>query len=64
MIVGTADIVKEKMTALVQDLGVDEIVVATFADSFEDRMRSYELLADIFNLRPHSEKQHTDSHSR
>jgi luciferase family oxidoreductase group 1 len=64
MIVGTTDVVKEKMTALAHNLGVDEIVVATFADSFEDRLRSYELLADIFSLRPSPEQQHTDSHSR
>lgn len=51
MIVGTPDIVKEKMLALARDFRVDEIVVATFADSSEDRLRSYELLADIFQLK-------------
>jgi luciferase family oxidoreductase group 1 len=51
MIVGTPDVVKEKMMALSRDLGVDEIVVATFADTADDRLRSYELLADMFNLR-------------
>jgi hypothetical protein len=30
---------------------VDEIVVATFADSAEDRLRSYQMLADMFDLK-------------
>lgn len=51
MIVGTSDVVKEKMEALSRDFGVDEIVVATFADTTDDRLRSYELLADTFNLK-------------
>lgn len=54
MIVGTPDVVKEKMLALARDFQVDEIVVATFADSSEDRLRSYELLADIFQLESQS----------
>jgi luciferase family oxidoreductase group 1 len=51
MIVGTRDVVKEKMLRLAQDFQVDEIVVATFADSAEDRRRSYESLAEIFDLK-------------
>jgi luciferase family oxidoreductase group 1 len=51
MIVGTPDAVKEKMLALARDFRVDEIVVATFADSAGDRIRSYELLAEIFQLK-------------
>jgi luciferase family oxidoreductase group 1 len=47
MIVGTPDIVKQKIKQLAKTYGVDEIVVATFADSFEDRLRSYELLAEL-----------------
>ncbi|MBT1699129.1 LLM class flavin-dependent oxidoreductase [Fulvivirgaceae bacterium PWU4] len=50
MIVGTPDEVKEKLFALAQSYEVDEIVVATFADTFEDRVRSYELLAEIAQL--------------
>lgn len=61
MIIGTPDDVKEKMLALAHEFMVDEIVVATFADSAEDRLRSYELLSDIFDLKnepalPASEK--------
>ncbi len=50
MIVGTPDVVKEKIGALANSFGVDEIVIATFADTAEDRLRSYELLAQLFNL--------------
>ena len=50
MIIGTPDVVREKMLALSRDFMVDEIVVATFADTAEDRLGSYSLLAEIFNL--------------
>ena len=52
MIAGTPDVVKAQLLLLARRYGVDEIVVATFADHFEDRLRSYELLADIFALNP------------
>ena len=51
MIIGTPDVVKEKMQALASEFDVDEIVVATFADTSEDRLRSYSLLAETFNLK-------------
>jgi luciferase family oxidoreductase group 1 len=50
MIVGTPDVVKEKIWDLAQEYDVNEIVVSTFADTFEDRVRSYELLAEIVEL--------------
>jgi len=50
MVVGNPDEVKNKLTRLVSSLGVDEIVVATFSEKFEDRMKSYELLADAFQI--------------
>lgn len=52
MIVGTPDVVKEKITSLAQRYHVDEIIVATFADEAEDRFRSYTLLAEMFALAP------------
>jgi luciferase family oxidoreductase group 1 len=48
MIVGTPDAVKEQITALASSYDVDEIIVATFADEAEDRLRSYEMLAEMF----------------
>jgi luciferase family oxidoreductase group 1 len=53
MVVGTPDKVKEKVIALARDFEVDEVVIATFADTAEDRLRSYELLAEIFALKEH-----------
>lgn len=50
MIAGTPPKVKEQMLQLAADYSVDEIVVATIADRFEDRLRSYELLAEMFDL--------------
>jgi luciferase family oxidoreductase group 1 len=49
-ITGTPDVVKEKIKQLAHTFDVDEVVVATFADTFEDRLRSYELLAEMFLL--------------
>ena len=53
MIVGTPDMVKEKIQTLAKDFEVDEVVIATFADTAEDRLQSYELLAEIFALKEH-----------
>lgn len=47
-IMGTPDVVKEKITALAKELDVYEVMAATFAESREDRFRSYALLADMF----------------
>jgi luciferase family oxidoreductase group 1 len=47
-IAGTPDEVKEKFISLAKQFDTDEIVVATFADKKDDRLKSYELLADIF----------------
>ena len=51
MIMGTPDVVKDKILKLAREFNVEEIVIATFADSFEDRLRSYQLLAEIFDLK-------------
>lgn len=55
-IMGTPDVVKEKMLAMANEMGVDEIVVATYAESREDRFSSYELLAKMFMLPANSQK--------
>jgi luciferase family oxidoreductase group 1 len=52
MIAGTPERVKERMLKLAADYDVNEIVVSTMADKVEDRFRSYELLAEIFQLEP------------
>jgi alkanesulfonate monooxygenase SsuD/methylene tetrahydromethanopterin reductase-like flavin-dependent oxidoreductase (luciferase family) len=49
-IMGTPDIVKEKITALAKELNVQEVMASTFAESREERFRSYELLANMYPL--------------
>lgn len=51
-IIGTPDTVKEKITALAKELNVQEVMAATFAESREDRFRSYELLAQMYPPTP------------
>ena len=51
-IVGTPDVVKEKVIALAAELDVPEVIIATFAETKEDRFESYRLFAKIFNLTP------------
>jgi luciferase family oxidoreductase group 1 len=50
MIVGTPDVVKEKLMSLASSHGVNEVIMATFAETGDDRMRSYELVAEEFLL--------------
>lgn len=48
-IAGTPEIVEQKLTKLAQDYNVDEIVIATWADNFEERAESYRLIAKMFS---------------
>jgi luciferase family oxidoreductase group 1 len=50
VVAGTAEMVKNRLTQLAENYGVDEIIVVTIAEDFDDRLRSYELLAGLFNL--------------
>jgi len=50
MVVGTPQVVKQKLTALAASYGVDELVIATITYDFNDRLKSYELLAELFEL--------------
>jgi luciferase family oxidoreductase group 1 len=52
MAVGTPDTIREKFGELSLGIGVDELVISTFADRFQDRLRSYELMAELFELAP------------
>ncbi len=52
VIAGTPRQVKTALTALAQSHGVDECVIVTICAQFEDRVRSYELIADAFALTP------------
>lgn len=50
----TPAILKEKLIGLAEDSDVDEIMLVTYAEKFEDRLHSYELLADMFQLQENS----------
>jgi len=50
-IAGTPDVVHKKLSKLAEDYNVDEIMIATWADSYEDRKKSYELIAEMFRSR-------------
>ena len=51
-IVGTPDQVREKLDALLARYGVDEAVVVTITHDHRARLRSYELLAQVYDLAP------------
>jgi luciferase family oxidoreductase group 1 len=61
--IGSPAAVREKLERLAIELGVEEIVVSTFTEREEDRMRSYELLAGLFELGRHTTKPAAE-HSR
>lgn len=52
IISGTPAQVKTQLSNLAEEFDVDEIVVTTMTYSHEDRMRSFELLADVFGIKP------------
>jgi len=49
-IVGTPEVVTERLHALQEQFQADELIVLTVAGSYRARLRSYELLADAFEL--------------
>jgi luciferase family oxidoreductase group 1 len=51
-LVGTADSVAARVRELAQRLALDEIVIVTWTYDVAPRMRSYELLAEAFGLKP------------
>lgn len=52
VISGTKEQVKEQLTRLANDFGVDEIIVTTMSPDSVLRFRSFELLAEVFGLTP------------
>lgn len=52
MAVGTPEQIRKQFNQLTREFGVDELVIATFTERFEDRLRSYELMAEVFELSP------------
>ncbi|QLG41131.1 MULTISPECIES: LLM class flavin-dependent oxidoreductase [unclassified Paenibacillus] len=50
-IVGTPDQVKDKITAMAERYEADEVIIASAIHSFEDRLRSFSLIAEAFDLK-------------
>ncbi|SDP98718.1 luciferase family oxidoreductase, group 1 [Mucilaginibacter sp. OK268] len=50
VITGTPMEIKKKLTWLAEDYDVDEIMAVTITENFDDRLKSYELLARQFEL--------------
>jgi len=53
MTIGTKQTVRDGLEAIAGDYGADEIMIVTITYSHEARKRSYELIADAFDLQPH-----------
>lgn len=54
---GTPEQVHAQLTKIAEDYAVDEVAAVTITADFEDRLRSYELLAEAFELTPTPIKQ-------
>lgn len=50
VITGTPAQMKQKLTHLAEEYKVDEIISVTITENFDDRLRSYKLLAEQFGL--------------
>ncbi len=51
-IIGDPQSVKEQLDALVESTGANELMVTTNTSAHADRVRSYELLAEVMDLQP------------
>ena len=51
-IAGAPEQVRERLSAIASEYGVDELVVVTITHDLKARLRSYELLAQAFGLEP------------
>jgi luciferase family oxidoreductase group 1 len=50
VVAGNPEMVKNRLTQLAESYNVDEIIAVTITEDFADRLRSYELLAEMFGL--------------
>ena len=49
-VIGNPKEMQEKLVGLAAEFDVDEIVISTFTERVEDRLRSYEWMAELFGL--------------
>ncbi len=52
MVIGAPEQAKARLLELAEQYGVGELVVVTICHEFAPRLRSYELLAQVFELTP------------
>jgi luciferase family oxidoreductase group 1 len=52
VVAGSPEMVKTRLLQLAESYDVDELMAVTITEDFEDRLRSYELLAGLFELSP------------
>jgi alkanesulfonate monooxygenase SsuD/methylene tetrahydromethanopterin reductase-like flavin-dependent oxidoreductase (luciferase family) len=52
MTIGTKETVRDGLEAIAGDYGAEEVMVVTITHSHEARKRSYELVAEAFDLQP------------
>ena len=48
---GTPDQVQDELTGLAKDLSVEEVIIQDMMTDHEARLRSYDLLAEVFELK-------------
>ena len=48
--VGRPEVVREKLLNLMKETGADELMISSIAYGYENRARTYELLAEAFEL--------------
>jgi len=51
VVAGSPKMVKERLSVLAESYGIDEIIAVTIAEDFDDRLNSYKLLADLFDIK-------------
>jgi luciferase family oxidoreductase group 1 len=55
LVIGTPDQVRAQVEELAHSYGADEVMIVTITHDHADRRRSYELLAEAFDLKPRRE---------
>jgi alkanesulfonate monooxygenase SsuD/methylene tetrahydromethanopterin reductase-like flavin-dependent oxidoreductase (luciferase family) len=50
-VIGTPQVVKARLMQLSAEFAADEVIVVTITGDYASRLRSYELLADAFELK-------------
>ncbi|MES2274621.1 MAG: LLM class flavin-dependent oxidoreductase [Bacteroidota bacterium] len=51
VVAGNPEMVKMRLSQLAESYDIDELMAVTITEDFEDRLRSYELLAELFELK-------------